>query len=144
LSVFRDFEVRYLVVGGYAVMRYTEPRHTKDLDLWIAIDVGNATRTFNALRAFGAPLKGLSPTDFTQPDCFYQMGVSPLRVDIMMSIPAVSFEDAWPRRDEVVVGELRIPFVSREDLLRSQKSGGRPQDAIDAQNLEMSRGRDRN
>ena len=136
LSIFRDRKVRYLVVGGYAVMRYTEPRFTKDLDLWIATDRKNAERVFAAMKAFGAPLRNLSPDDFTKEDCFYQMGKPPFRLDIMMSIPGVAFESAWERREEVTIEGLIVPFISRLDLIRSKKASGRPQDLIDVDNLE--------
>lgn len=95
LNLFARHRVRYLVVGGYAVMKYTEPRFTKDLDLRIATDAENANAVFAALKAFGAPLQNLTPNDFTQQEYYYQMGRPPLRVDIMMAIPGVEFESAW-------------------------------------------------
>lgn len=70
LSLFNEFKVRYLVVGGYAVMKYTEPRFTKDLDLWIATDDKNAEAVYSALKMFGAPLKNLTPDDFKDKDTF--------------------------------------------------------------------------
>ena len=95
LNLFEKHDVRYLVVGGYAVMKYSEPRFTKDLDVWIATDPENANSVYVALKEFGAPLENLTANDFTQKDYFYQMGMPPLRVDIMMSIPGVEFEAAW-------------------------------------------------
>lgn len=77
LSRFNARKVRYLLVGGYAVMKYTEPRYTKDLDLWIDRRPRNARAVFEALREFGAPLVGLSPDDFAQPGVVYQMGRPP-------------------------------------------------------------------
>ena len=77
LSLFRSYEVRYLVVGGYAVMKYTEPRCTKDLELWTATDKADAEAVFAALRAFGAPLADLTADDFAAPGYFYQMGKPP-------------------------------------------------------------------
>ena len=94
-SLFQKHSVRFLVVGGYAVMRYSEPRFTKDLDLWISPRKRNAKAVYAALSEFGAPLKGPEPDDFSQPGYFYQMGRPPLRVDVMMSIPGVDFEGAW-------------------------------------------------
>ncbi len=79
LSLFENHNIRYLVVGGYAVMKYSEPRFTKDIDLWIAIDAENASSVYKALKEFGAPLTNLTETDFTQKDHFYQMGRPPLR-----------------------------------------------------------------
>ncbi len=71
LKLFNDNDVRYLVVGGYAVMLYTEPRYTKDLDLWIDASEDNAAKVFRALAEFGAPLSGLSANDFAQEGFFY-------------------------------------------------------------------------
>jgi hypothetical protein len=135
LSVFNAYQVRYLVIGGYAVIRYTEPRSTKDLDLLIQADATNGRSVFAALAAFGAPLADLTPDDFAEEGYVYQMGVAPLRVDILMSVPGVNFDDAWERREEVEMAGLTIPFISREDLIASKRAAGRPQDLVDVQSL---------
>ena len=119
LSILAKHKVRYVVVGGYAVMKYTEPRFTKDLDLWIATDPKNAEAVFAALREFGALLKDLTPADFTQEGYFYQMGNPPFRLDIMMSLPGVVFETAWVSREETQVEGLMIPFISKADLIKT-------------------------
>ena len=137
LKCLASHEVRYLVVGGYAVMKYTAPRFTKDLDLWISTDIKNAESVFAALMAFGAPLKGLTPADFSQEGFFYQMGRAPLRVDIMMSLTGVDFESAWRRLEKVVIQGIEVPFISKADLIKSKKAAGRPQDLIDLGNLEL-------
>ena len=90
LKLFNDNSVRYLIVGGYAVIQYAEPRFTNDLDIWISTDKTNAGSVYAALREFGAPLAGLTEADFAEDGYFYQMGVPPLRVDILMGIPGVS------------------------------------------------------
>lgn len=138
LSLLEKHKVHYLVVGGYAVMKYTEPRFTRDLDLWISTDEENAKAVFSALKEFGAPLRGLTPRDFAEKGYFYQMGNPPLRLDIMMSIPGVEFEIAWGHREEVRLGEFVIPFISKEDLIKAKEASGRPQDLIDAQNLRKA------
>ncbi len=135
LNLFEKHEVRYLIVGGYAVMKYSEPRFTKDLDAWIGTDPENADAVYAALKAFGAPLANLTPEDFTHQDYFYQMGRPPLRVDIMMSIPGIEFEEAWKNREVVELDDLKIPFISRSDLIRAKKTSGRPQDKIDVEKL---------
>src|ERR1035438_4983942 len=86
LRIFNGNEVKYLIVGGHAVMLYTEPRYTKDLDVWIEASEENAARVFMALAEFGAPLTGLKPSDFARQGFFYQLGQPPARVDILMSI----------------------------------------------------------
>jgi hypothetical protein len=119
-------------------MKYTEPRFTKDLDLWISTDEENSKAVYTALKDFGAPLKDLAPPDFTQEGYFYQMGNPPFRLDVMMSIPGVTFETAWANREKVQVEGLAIPFISKADLIKSKESSGRPQDLIDAKDLKKA------
>jgi len=136
LNLFEKHKVRYLIVGGYAVMKYSEPRYTKDIDVWIATDAENAKLIYIALKEFGAPLANLTPDDFTQKDYFYQMGKPPLRVDIMMSIPGVEFERSWKNRVIVKLDDFDISFISRADLIAAKIASGRPQDNIDAAKLK--------
>jgi hypothetical protein len=136
LKVFEKYKVRYLIVGGYAVMKYSEPRFTKDLDLFIATDRENANSVYAALKEFGAPLENLTSDDFLQKGYFYQMGRPPLRVDIMMSIPGVDFDEAWKNREIVELNELKIFFISKSDLIRAKEASGREQDKIDVSYLK--------
>lgn len=138
LNLFKKHNVKYLVVGGYAVMRYTEPRFTKDLDLFISVEIKNATAVYNALKEFGAPLSGLTVKDFSQEGYFYQMGRPPMRVDIMMSIPGVKFDDAWSQHERLTIDGIEMNFISKKDLIASKKASGRSQDLIDVENLEKA------
>ena len=135
LKLFAANQVKYLVIGGYAFIQYAEPRYTKDLDLWISTDYANAEAVFAALQEFGAPLAGLSEHDFAEEGYFYQMGVPPVRVDILMGIPGVVFDDAWNRRVEIEIDQLHVPFISKKDLIQAKLASGRPQDLIDAEIL---------
>jgi hypothetical protein len=137
LNLFNVHNVRYMVIGGYAVVQYVEPRYTKDLDLWINIDKDNATAVYKALKDFGAPLVGLTEADFSEEGFFYQMGRPPMRVDILMGIPGMEFEAAWQRREEVDFDGLLVKFISRADLIVAKKASGRPQDLIDAELLSQ-------
>ncbi len=132
LRIFNDHNVKYLVIGGYAVVQYAEPRFTKDPDLMIGADSKNAEAVYNALKEFGAPLAGLTPRDFSEEGFFFQMGVPPVRVDILMGIPGVQFDKCWKRRVEVDFDGLKVLFISKEDLIVSKRAAGRPQDLIDA------------
>jgi len=136
LKIFEKFKIRYLVVGGYAVMKYSEPRFTKDLDVFIATDQDNANSVYAALKEFGAPLENLTSDDFTQKGYFYQMGRPPIRVDIMMSIPGIEFDEAWEKREVVELDDLEILFISRSDLIRAKEASARPQDKIDIDKLK--------
>jgi hypothetical protein len=139
LSLFNDNSVRYLIIGGYAFIQYAEPRYTKDLDLWISTDTKNAVSVYSALKEFGAPLVGLNEDDFSEEGYFYQMGVPPMRVDIMMGIPGLAFEQAWDNRVEIDFDGLSVPFISRNDLITAKRASGRPQDLIDAGILEQKK-----
>jgi len=143
LAVFDEFGVRYLIVGGYAVMNYTEPRFTKDLDLWIATDAENARRTFAALAKYGAPLAGHSPEEFMEEQAWFQVGVAPVRVDVLLSVPGLCFEEAWARRVEASFLGRPATFVSREDLIAAKRAANRPQDRRDLRRLEKRSGQRR-
>jgi hypothetical protein len=136
LRIFNGNEVKYLIVGGYAVILYTEPRYTKDLDVWVLANPENAAKVWKALVEFGAPLTGLRPDDFAHEGFFYQIGQPPVRVDILMSIDGVKFEEAWPKRRESHLGAQPAWFISREDLLKNKRTTGRHIDLHDAGLLE--------
>ena len=138
LRLFNAGRVRYLVIGGYAVIQYAEPRFTADLELWVGTNPRNAGAVYAALREFGAPLSGLTVDDFAEEGCFYQMGVPPVRVDVLMDIPGIGFEAAWVRRVEIDFDGLSVPFISREDLITVKRASGRPQDMIDVANLSRT------
>ena len=138
LQIFNDNHVRYLVIGGYAVVQYAEPRFTKDLDVWISTDASNAEAVYKALLEFGAPLKGLTVKVFAEEGYFFQMGLPPIRVDVLMGIPGVEFEECWKRRSEVDFDGLKVRFISKQDLILAKRASGRPQDLIDADLLSDS------
>jgi predicted nucleotidyltransferase len=136
LSVFHAHGVRFLVVGGHAVNIYTEPRYTNDLDVLVSGDEANGHAVFRALAEFGAPLHGISAEDFiNKPNQYFQVGVPPARVDVLQSIPAVSFEDAWNQATIVSVNGHSVRFISLEDLIRNKVAAGRPKDLVDAEEL---------
>ncbi len=135
LNLFNAYRVRYLVIGGYAVIQYGEPRFTKDLDLWISTDAANASAVYQALKQFGAPLSGLTEADFSENGYYYQMGIPPVRVDILMGIPGGDFDAAWRSRNEVDFEGLMVPFISKRDLIVTKQASGRPQDLLDAKHL---------
>jgi hypothetical protein len=143
LSVFNDHKVKYLVIGGYAVSYYSQPRATKDLDVLIKPDIENARAVYEALREFGAPLSGLVPDDFVQRDKFFRMGSPPLMVDILPEIGGVDFDQAWQRRVEVPLDPemgLTASFISSDDLISAKLAAGRPQDLADVDALRKAHG----
>jgi hypothetical protein len=138
LKLFNANAVRYLIVGGHAVMLYTEPRYTKDLDVWIEASKDNASRVWRALAEFGAPLAGLSPDDFAHEGFFYQLGLPPSRIDVLMSIDGLRFEEAWPERRESELGKQKAWFIGRAALIRNKRASGRHIDLHDADLLDRT------
>jgi len=135
LSTLNRCGVKYLIVGAYAVIYYTEPRYTKDLDIWVNPEMENAEKVYEALKQFGAPLKGVTPSDFTTPPLVYQTGVDPVRVDILMGICGLDFDTAWKRRKRVVFEGVDGSVIGIEELIRSKKKANRPMDLVDLGNL---------
>ena len=138
LKVFNEHAVKYLIVGGYAVMKYSEPRFTKDLDIWVEASFENARNVFRSLKFFGSPLEGLTESDFAQ-DGFYQMGRPPVRVDILMSISGVDFEKAWESRVQTDFDGVPAYFIGLADLVENKKATGRLQDLADIEKIILSR-----
>ena len=97
LSIFNAQNVKYLIVGGYAVSFHAQPRATKDIDLLIKPDADNGKAVYAALAKFGAPLGGLTAEDFVERDKFFRMGRAPFMVDILPEIAGVDFDRAWQR-----------------------------------------------
>jgi len=134
LSVFDAHGVKYLIVGGYAVIFHAQPRFTKDLDIFVRADSANARAMHAALAAFGAPLEGIRPEDFTDRNSFFRFGRDPRGFDILPDIPGVDFDSAWERRVETVIDPesgLKASFISADDLIAAKLAAGRPQDIAD-------------
>ena len=127
LHAFIDHEVRFLVVGAYALAVHGRPRATGDLDLWVDPTAANAEHAFAALQGFGAPLRDLTPADLATPGVVYQIGLAPLRIDVLTRISGVEFADAWPRRVQARFEDVVVPVLGREDLLanRARPAGSR-------------------
>lgn len=137
IKLLNAHNVRYLVVGGYAVALHGYPRYTKDLDIWILVDPANAINMANALRDFG--FTGLNPSDFLIPDEFVQLGYPPNRIDIITSCEGLDFETAYARKEKVGVDDLEVHFLDLDSLLVNKRAVGRPQDKADVSNLQKKR-----
>ena len=128
--------VRYLVVGGYAVAFHGYPRYTKDLDVWIELSSKNAANVVKALEEFGFGSLGIKPEDFLEGDQIIQLGYPPNRIDILTTLKKVSFEDCYKKRIQIEIQGVKINFIDLENLKKNKRSTGRPQDLADAENLE--------
>ncbi len=139
LRILLEKGARFLIIGGYAVIRYTEPRYTKDLDLLISPTPENAAKVYAALQDFGAPLETLNVGDLTIEGNFFQVGLPPNRIDIIVQVPGINFDEAFNRCEFLRIDELEIPVVSCDDLIQSKLAAGRPQDLVDAGSLTKAK-----
>jgi hypothetical protein len=135
-KILNEEQVDYLVVGAHAVIYYTEPRFTKDLDILIRPARANAEKAWRALKRFGAPLSEVTIDDFTREDMVYQIGIAPNRVDVLMGLGGVSFDEAWACREHATYDEIPIVIIGKRELIAAKKSTGRPQDLLDVAKLE--------
>jgi predicted nucleotidyltransferase len=134
LLAFNAHGVEYLVVGVWAVGYYSDPHSTKDIDLFIRSGIKNSEAVFRALADFGAPLAGLSPTDFRdQPTSVFQLGHEPVRTDILQSIDGVDFEEAWRSRTEFLIDGVAVHVISANDLIKNKLKSGRLRDLADVE-----------
>lgn len=129
-------EVRYLVVGGYAVAAHGHPRYTGDLDVWVWTDPGNAAQLLDALEDLGFGSLGLAVDDFSSPGRVVQLGYPPVRVDLLTSVDGVDFLECHERRLDLDVDGVAVPFIGLDDLRRNKAASGRPQDLADLAALE--------
>ena len=135
LQSLNDNQVRYLIVGGYAVALHGHPRYTKDIDIWLWLDTKNAQKTVQALNEFGFASLNLKPDDFLDSGIIIQLGYPPNRIDILNSLSGVDFETCYPTHIEVQVDGISLPFIDIENLKKNKRASGRLQDLADVENL---------
>ena len=128
--------VEYLVVGGYALAAHGHPRYTGDLDIWVRPTAENIDRVLDALNRFGFASLGLRRSDFQTPGAMVQLGYAPSRIDLLTGLSGVEFDACYPRRVEVALAGLRLPFIGLDDFRANKRAVGRPQDLADLDSLD--------
>jgi hypothetical protein len=136
LSVFNANRVEYLIVGAYALAAHGRVRATGDIDIWVKAAPENAPRVIKALTEFGAPLHDLNENDLTHPGLVFQIGIAPLRIDILTHIDGVEFDDAWAARLNIQLADQTVAVLSQAHLIQNKKTVGRAQDLADVEWLE--------
>ena len=136
LQALNDARAEYLVVGGYAVIEHTEPRYTKDIDVWVNNTRENAERVLKALGKYGAPISDLTVDYLASDDAFFQIGVAPVRIDILGNLVAVEFADCWDRKLVAPVDGMPVNFIGINDLIKNKEASGRPVDLFDVDRLK--------
>ncbi|MBI2359331.1 MAG: hypothetical protein HYV04_10575 [Deltaproteobacteria bacterium] len=135
LAEFNAHNVEFLVVGAHALAAHGYVRATEDLDVWVRPDPQNAKRVLESLRAFGAPLHDLTEKDLISPGVVFQIGVAPLRIDVLTAIDGVDFGEAWADRMITKFADQPIAVLSREHLIKNKRAAGRTQDLADVERL---------
>jgi len=135
LRLLRAHDVKYLLIGGWAVGHHGYPRSTDDLDVWIAISQANAERTVKVFREFGFDVPELSTALFLQPDQIVRMGIEPVRIEVMTSISGVRFEECYLERLETMLDNQPVSLISLRHLRLNKKASGRLKDMSDLENL---------
>ena len=135
-QLLNENEVRYLIIGGYAVAYHGYPRYTKDIDIWIWIHPDNAQKVVKTLKDFGFDSLGLQASDFWEADTIIQLGQAPNRIDLIMGIPGVDFEACYQKRVQEEIAGVRLAFIDLENLKKAKKASGRAQDLADIENLK--------
>ena len=137
IGLLNDNGVEYLAVGGYSVAHHGFPRYTGDFDIWINPTLNNGEKLLLVLKKFGFESLNISPEDFVKKDLVLQLGMEPLRIDILTSIDGVNlFEKAFANCDIAEYDELKINFIGYNDLITNKKSSGRLQDQRDIEELK--------
>lgn len=136
LRAFSAHEVRFLVVGAYALGVHGRPRATGDLDVWVEATPENAARVIQALAAFGAPLHSVEAADFSRPGIVFQMGLPPVRIDILTTVSGVTFAEAWPGRVRADFGGVEVDVIGRDAFIRNKRATGRLKDLGDIEALD--------
>ena len=135
LELFNSHKVEYIIVGGYALAFHGAPRYTGDIDIYVKPDAGNAQQIVSALDEFGFGSVGLAAADFEKPGQVIQLGVPPVRIDIITSIGGVSWDEAFTGQVAGKYGDIQVYYLGREQFLKNKRAVGRKKDLADIEAL---------
>ncbi len=136
IALLNKNEVRYLVVGGYAVAAHGHPRYTKDLDIWLEVSPDNADRVLKTLDQFGFGALSIGKTDLMIEGQIIQLGYPPNRIDLITSATGLRFQECYNTRVQVILDGVPIDFIDLENLKRNKRATDRFQDRADLEELE--------
>jgi len=139
LQILLSNKTRFLIVGAYAMGAYGYPRATGDFDIWVEASAENSKKIYKSLSEFGAPLSDVTEKTFTGKGIIFQIGVAPRRIDIITHIDGVAFEEAYKTKEFIEIENLRVPFLSKENLIKNKESTGREKDRLDADYLKKNK-----
>jgi len=135
LALFNAHKVDYLIVGAHALAYHGAPRYTGDMDLFVRPDSENARRILKALGEFGFGSLGFTPEDFTAPGKIVQLGVAPVRIDLVTSLTGLSWDEAAANREEGAYEDLKVYYLGREQFVLNKRALGRKKDLADLESI---------
>ncbi len=136
LELFNVHKVKYVIVGGYALAFHGAPRYTGDMDIFVKPDTTNAQRVLKALDKFGFGSLGLALEDFDGPDKVVQLGVPPVRIDIITSLSGVSWEQAYRNCESGEYGGVPVKYIGQKQFVLNKRATGRKRDFADLEALD--------
>jgi len=135
IELLNSANVKYLIVGGYAVAFHGHPRFTGDIDVFIECSEANARKMNVVLQDFGFKELGLSEQDFLKDGTIIQLGLPPNRIDIITAIDGVNFQDAWETKIPATLSGVPVHFISKDLLLKNKRAVGRTKDIADVEEI---------
>jgi len=136
IQFLNQYEVDYMIVGGYAMAFHGSPRYTGDLDVWIDISESNAEKMLLVIQAFGFSSHGFKKEDFLKENLINQIGYPPLRIDILTNIDGIDFKEAYTQKQVIEIEDLKANYIGLRDLIQNKKTSGREKDIIDVKTLQ--------
>jgi predicted nucleotidyltransferase len=136
IQFLNQYEVDYMIVGGYAMAFHGSPRYTGDLDIWIDISESNAEKMLLVIQAFGFSSLGFKKEDFLKENLINQIGYPPLRIDILTNIDGIDFKEAYTQKQVIEIEDLKANYIGLRDLIQNKKTSGREKDIIDVKTLQ--------
>ena len=131
-------DVKYMIVGAWAVAFYARPRYTGDLDVFVQCEPDNASRLMEVIEDFGFAGTGIEAADFLKPDYVIQLGRAPHRIDLLTGISGVHFEEAWASRSTASISGLDVSIIGRKHLIQNKRAADRAKDRADIELLEKT------
>jgi hypothetical protein len=135
LKLLKEYDVRYMLIGGYAVGYHGYVRATEDMDIWVAVHPDNAEKLVATLKAFGFDDPNLTPELFLQKPKIIRMGFPPMRLEISTSISGVDFDECYKSRIVDEFDDVEVNVISLEHLKKNKKASGRTKDRADLEQL---------
>ncbi len=128
--------VKFVIIGGYAVISHGYPRYTGDIDFFVEKSQENANKLVKVIHEFFGEQPHITEECFLDADRMSQFGDPPYRIDILVEVPGLVFEEVLPNCIRGKIGGKEAPIINLQDLMKSKQAAGRRKDLGDLEALE--------